>query len=168
MARDRQPPSSCRTIASRQQTAASMRPARQSMASTRKYSKVRRRSRPCCTRSNRRASFASFHLPDAWRIDGKMREIGVPVLRDLQPRRYPDPLMIHDVVEKPHQRRRAPGTSDDAAVQAHRHHLGRGLAFGVKNVKTVLHIRAKLVAAAEPLRVDKAHVVGIEAVGNNQ
>ena len=52
-------------------------------------------------------------------------EIGVPVLRDLQPRRHPDPVMACDVIEKAHQRRRPARPADDPAMQAHRHHLRR-------------------------------------------
>src|ERR1700722_5234486 len=107
-------------------------------------------------------------LSDLARVGGKMREIGVPVLRDLQPRRHPDAVVSPDVVEKAHQGRGAAGTSDDPAMQADRHHLRRGRAFGIEHVETILEIGEELIAAAEPLRIDEAHVVGIEAVGNDQ
>ena len=97
-----------------------------------------------------------------------MRQIGVPVLRDLQPRRHPDALVLADVVEKAHQRSRAAWTADDPAMQTNGHHLGRGLAFGVEHVKTVLEVSEELLAAAKALRVDKAHVVGVERIGNDQ
>src|ERR1700730_11468986 len=170
MVHDRRRLSWRRTAASRRRTAARMRPYRRSMASVRKYWQVVRQSRPCWMRSNRTAIFATFpsSRSDIERVGGEMGKIFVPVLSDLQPRRHPDALMLHDIVEKPHQRGRAPGTSGDAAVQAHRHHLGRGLAFGVQHVETVLQIREKLIAAAKSLRVDKTHVVGIETVANNQ
>src|SRR5258708_38463671 len=101
-------------------------------------------------------------------VGGEMRKIGVPVVGDLKARRYPDALMIHDVIEKPHQRSRAPRPPEHPAMQAYRHHLRRCFAFGIQNVETVLEIAKELVAAAEPLRIDEAHVVGIEAVGNDQ
>src|SRR5260370_13895441 len=156
MAPDRAPPSSPRTPASRRRTVAAKRPARQSRVNTQKYSQARRQNRPGCMHSNRRALFASFDpdLPYSGRIDGKMGEVGVPVLRDLQPGRHPHPLMLQDVVEKPQQRGRAAGTSDHAAMQADRHHLGRSLAFGIKHVETILTISAELIPAAKTLRVD--------------
>src|SRR5258705_833463 len=138
-----------------------MPPARRSTANTRKYSKARRRSRPCCTHSDRRAGFAALRSlrSDIERVGGEIRKVSVPMVRDLQPRRHPGSLMIHDVVEKPHQRGRAARTADNATMQAHRHHLGRRLAFGVQHVKTVLEVGEELIAATEPLRVDEAHIV---------
>src|SRR5216684_8911006 len=147
-----------------------MPPARRSMASTRKRSQGLRRNRPRCRRSNRKAVFATCRpsLSDIKRTGGEIRKIGVPMLRDLQPCRHPDSLMTHDVIKKPPERRRAARTADHAAMQAYRHHLRRRLAFGIEHVEAVLEIGEELIAAAEPLRVDEAHVVGIETVGNNQ
>src|SRR5580704_16227770 len=112
---------------------AAMRPVRRSTASIRKCSQALRRNPACCSHSARRAFLAAYRpdLSDAWRIDGKMREMGVPVLGDLQPRRHPDALMFGNVIEKPHQGGRASGTANHAAMQAYRHHLRRSLAFGV-------------------------------------
>src|SRR4051794_40742186 len=101
-------------------------------------------------------------------VVGEMAEIGLPVLRDLQPRRHPDALVLSDVVEKALQGRGTAGPADHPAMQADRHHFRRGLALGVEDVKTVLEIGEELLAAAEPLRVDKTHVVGIERIGNDQ
>src|SRR5260370_22060956 len=80
-------------------------------------------------------------LPDISGICGEMRQIGMPVLRDLQPRRHPDPYMAHDVVEKPPQRRRAARTSDHATVQADRHHPGRRLPFAIEHIQPLLQLR---------------------------
>ena len=60
--------------------------------------------------------------------------------------RHPDPLVLSDVVEKPYQRRSAAGTADDPAMQADRHHLRRGFAFPVKDVKAVLEIGEEFIA----------------------
>src|SRR3954470_5334429 len=95
---------------------------------------------------------------------GEMRQIGVPMLRDLQPRRHPNPLMLSDVIEKPHQRGGAAGTADDPAMQPHRHHLRRGLALAIKGIKAILEVGEEFIAAAKALRVDKAHVVGVERI----
>src|ERR1700687_3079785 len=105
MAHKRARLSSHRTIASRRRTAARMRHARQSTANIRKYSPARRRSRPCCMRSDRRAFSETFRpsRSDIERVGGEMRKIGVPVLRDLKTRRHPEALMIDDGIEKPHQ-----------------------------------------------------------------
>src|SRR5258708_35830899 len=129
------------------------------MASTQRYLRAPRQNRPCCRRSDRKGIAGTFcrSLSDIERVGGKVRQISVPVLRDLQPRRYPDLFMGHDVVEKPHQRRSTARPADDAAMQAHRHHLWRGFALRIQHVKTVLEIGEKLVAAAKTLRVDKTH-----------
>src|SRR5882672_959071 len=144
-----------------------MPPARRSMASTRRHLRALRQNRPCCMRSSRKAFFATFRpsLSDVERVGSEMRKIGVPMLRDLQPRRHPYLLVTRDVIKEPHQRRRAAWTANHAAMQADRHHLGRRLAFGIEYVEAVLEIGEELIAAAEPLRVDEAHVIGIETVG---
>src|SRR5580692_7006377 len=97
-----------------------------------------------------------------------MRQIVVPVPRDLQSGRDPDAIVAFDVIEKAQQRRRAAGTADEPAMQADRHHLRRSLAFGIEQIETVLEIAIELLAVAEPLRIDEAHVVEIEAVRNDQ
>src|SRR6266702_6086171 len=102
-------------------------------------------------------SIFDIDLSDVEGVLGEMFQIGVPVIGDLKPRRHPDPLMLHDVIEKAHQRRGAAGTADQPAMKADRHHLRRGLALGIEHVKTVLQVGEELVAAAEPLRVHKAH-----------
>src|ERR1700731_3503870 len=49
-------------------------------------------------------------------------------------------------------------------------HVGtrRSVAFGMQHVKAVLEIGEEFIAAPKTQRIDKTHVVGIEAVGNDQ
>src|SRR3981081_3220539 len=101
-------------------------------------------------------------LPEAWRICSKVREVGVPVLRDLQAGRHPHALMIHDVVEKSHQRSRAARAADDSAMQANRHHLGRRLAFSIQYVETVFEVGEELRAATQTLGVEQPHTRGTQ------
>src|SRR6266700_547289 len=68
-------------------------------------------------------------LPDLKCIGGKMRMLVVPMLRDLEPRRHPDALVLVDIVQEADQPRRAAGPAGETAVQADRHHLRRALAF---------------------------------------
>ena len=82
--------------------------------------------------------------------------------------RDPDPVDACDVVEKTRERGGAAGPAGQPAVQADRHHLRRALAFGVEHVEAVAQIGEEVVAGGEALRVDEAHVVGVERVGNDQ
>ena len=107
-------------------------------------------------------------ITDIVRIGGKMQQVGMPVLGDLQPCRHPDAVVLADVVEEAHQGRSAAGPADQAAMQADRHHLRRRRAFLIEHVKTVLEIGEEFLAAAKALRGDKAHVVGVERVGDDE
>jgi hypothetical protein len=53
-------------------------------------------------------------------------------------------------------------------MQADRHHLRRRRAFGIEHVKTVLQIGEELLPAAKALRIDEAHVVGIERIRDDE
>src|SRR3954469_3502733 len=97
----------------------------------------------------------------------KMRVLVVPMLRDLEPRRHPDALVLAYVVEEADQPRGAAGPAGETAVQPHRHHLRGGLAFGIEHVEGVLQIRVELLAFGKTLRVDEAHVVGIKRIGDD-
>src|ERR1700742_193151 len=97
-----------------------------------------------------------------------MSKIGVPMLRDLQPCRYPHPVVFCDVVKKAHQGGCAARPAYDSAVQSDRHHLGRYLSLGVENVKAILQICKKLVAATKALCVDETHIIGVEGVRYDQ
>src|SRR5271165_5059304 len=165
MAHDPPPPSWHRTAARSRQRAGTTRPARQSTANIRRYWKAARRSRFCWRRSIPKASFATCGvLTNPRRAFGKMREILLPMLGDIEPRRHPDALVLLDIIEEAHQGCGATGAADDPAVQPDRHHLRLCLAFGIQHVKTVLQIGEELVAPAEALRIDEAHVVGIERI----
>ena len=58
---------------------------------------------------------------------------------------------------------------DDPAMQTDRHHLRRRFAFGIEHLETVLEIAKELIASAEPLRIDEAHVEvpGISGFGHH-
>src|SRR4051812_31234220 len=101
---------------------------------------------------------------DLERVCSKMRVLVVPMLRDLEPRRHPDALVLAYVVEEADQPRGAAGPAGETAVQPHRHHLRGGLAFGIEHVEGVLQIRVELLAFGKTLRVDEAHVVGIKRI----
>ena len=73
----------------------------------------------------------------------------VPVLRDLQPRRHPDALMLADVIQEAHQPRGTAGAAGEAAVQPHRHHLRRRLPFRIEHVEGVFQIGEELLALGE-------------------
>src|SRR6266700_288079 len=106
--------------------------------------------------------------PDLERIGRKMRMLVVPVLRDLQPRRHPDTLVLADIIQETDQARGAAGPAGETAVQSHRHHLRRRLPFGIEHVECILEISEKLLAFGKALRIDKAHVVSIKRIGNNE
>src|SRR5438445_10687850 len=72
-------------------------------------------------------------LPDLERIGGKMRMLVVPVLRDLEPRRHPDALVLADVIQEADQARSAAGPAGETAMQADRHHLRRSFTFGIQH-----------------------------------
>ena len=91
-----------------------------------------------------------------------------PVPGDVDAPRDPDLLVRRDVIEETRQRRGAPGTADEPAMQADRHHLRRGLAFRIERVESVLQIGEELVAGIEALRRGEAHVVGVERIGHDQ
>src|ERR1700730_2328633 len=44
----------------------------------------------------------------------------------------------------------------------------RSVSFGIQHVKAFLEIGEEFIAAPKPLRIEKTHVVGIEAAGNDQ
>ena len=60
-----------------------------------------------------------------------------PVTGDVGAGRDPDPVMLLDVVQETLQAGETPRPADQAAMQADRHHLRRGLAFGVEHVEGI-------------------------------
>src|ERR1700704_3333672 len=96
---------------------------------------------------------------------GQCPMLAMPMPRDIEPCRDPHPVARGSIVEKAHERRGASGPSDQPAMQPDRHHLGRILAFGIEHVEGILEIVEELVAAAETLRIDEPHVIGIERIG---
>src|SRR3954465_7544307 len=82
--------------------------------------------------------------PDLECIGRKMRMLVVPVLRDLEPRRHPDALVLADIIEEADQPRGAAGPAGKTAMQSHRHHLRRALALGIEHVEGVLQIGEEL------------------------
>ena len=62
-----------------------------------------------------------------------------------------------------------PGLPIKSAMQAHAHHLGRAFpAFLIEAIETVLEILEEMFAGVEALRRCKAHVIGIERVGDDE
>src|SRR4051812_39103484 len=90
-----------------------------------------------------------------------------PVARDVDAPRDPDLLAAH-ILEKALERREAPGTADEPAVQAHRHHARRAVAFLVEDVEGVFEISVELLARVESLRGGKAHVVRVQGIGHDE
>ena len=74
------------------------------------------------------------------------------MLGDIDPPRDPDVLMGGDMVEEAGQRRDPSRPPDEAAMQAHRHHLRRGLALRVERVERVAQVGEEVVAGVEPWR----------------
>ena len=58
-----------------------------------------------------------------------------PVAGDVDAPRHPDPLMRRDVIEEARERRGAARAADEAAMEADRHHLRRGLALRIERVE---------------------------------
>ena len=91
------------------------------------------------------------HLGGPLARRGRMRFS--PMLGDLQPRGEPHAVMAARVIEKALERLRPPRPPHEAAMQPHRHHLGRALdALFVEAVEAVLEIAEELVARVEALR----------------
>ena len=53
-------------------------------------------------------------------------------------------------------------------MQTDRHHFGGPPAFGPEHVEGIPQIREELIAVTEALRIDEAHVIGIERIGDDQ
>ncbi len=93
----------------------------------------------------------------------------LPVAGDVDAARQPHLVVALDVVDEALQRRHTPGTADQAAMQADRHHLGlAGLALGVERVEGVLQVGEELLAFGEAGLDGEAHVVGVERVGDDE
>ena len=90
------------------------------------------------------------------------------MLGDVEAGRDPHAVMPGEVVEEADERRRATRPPDQPAVQAHRHHPRRAFAFRVEQVKGVAQVGEEVVALAEALRNDEAHVVGIERIRDQE
>ena len=58
-----------------------------------------------------------------------------PVPGDVDAPGDPDTLVGSDVIEEAGERRGAPGTADETAMEADRQHLRRGLALRIKRVE---------------------------------
>ena len=91
-----------------------------------------------------------------------------PMERDVDAAGHPDPVVALRIVEEAGERRGAPRPAGEAAVQADRHHLGlTRRTFGVEEIKGVLEIGVKLIPRVETLRRRKAHIVGVERIGDD-
>ena len=93
----------------------------------------------------------------------------MPVPRDVDAARDPNLVVRLHVVDELRQPHGPAGPPDEAAVQPHRHHLrAAAAAFLVKAVEAVLEILEEVLAGVEALRRCKAHVVGVERVGDDE
>src|SRR5260221_14601163 len=93
----------------------------------------------------------------------------VPVARYIDAPRHPDLVMALRVIEESLKCPSAAGPSDQAAMQADGHHLGRPTpSFLIEAIECVLEIGEELIAAVEALRRRKTHVVVVECVGNDE
>ena len=91
-----------------------------------------------------------------------------PVARDIDPPCQPDAVVPLHMVEELHQPGKPRRPADKPAMQPHRQHFRRRLAFGIERVESVDQIGGELVAGMEPLRRREAHVVGVERIGDDQ
>src|SRR5262245_52888243 len=93
----------------------------------------------------------------------------VPVPGDIDAARYPYFVVARNVIQEALERQSAARPSDQSAMQAYRHHLGRAEpSLFIEAIEAVPEIGQELVAAVEALRCRKAHVVGIERIGNDE
>ena len=92
-----------------------------------------------------------------------------PVVGNVDAACDPDTFEPRDVIEETAKGRDATGASDQPAMQADGHHLGRTTrAFFVERVETVLQVGFELVARVKALGRGKAHVVGVQCVGDHK
>ena len=57
---------------------------------------------------------------------------------------------------------------DKTAMQPYRHHLWGGIALGIQRIECINQIGGKLVPGMKALCRGKAHVVGVQRIGDNQ
>src|SRR5262245_10432078 len=91
-----------------------------------------------------------------------------PMLRDIAPGRDEDALKARNVIEKAREACGAAGPAGETAVQPDRHHLRRALALGIEEIERIPQIHKEVVSMDEALRIDEAHVVGVEAVRDDE
>ncbi len=92
----------------------------------------------------------------------------MPVTGDVHPAAEPHLLVTLDVFEEALERGQARRAADQAAVQAYGKHLRRFGTFGVEHIEGVLQVLEEVVALVEALHLGKAHVVGVQGVGDHQ
>src|SRR4026209_2846720 len=102
------------------------------------------------------------------RVNGSfMGMVLQPVARDVDAACDPDLLAAHGL-EKTLERCKAPRAAGEPAMQAHRHHARRTVAFVVEHVECVLEIGVELVAGIEALGGGQAHGVSVQGVGYDE
>src|SRR5215213_7178641 len=97
------------------------------------------------------------------------REMLMPVARDINAAGDPDLLVAQKIGDEALQGGSATRPSGQTAMKADRHHLRRAsCTFREEQVEGVLEISEKLIARIEALGGGKAHVIGIERVGDDE
>ncbi len=80
----------------------------------------------------------------------------------------PHPLMAGDILQEPAQGGAASWPASQSGVQPDGHHLRLAGPFGIQDVETVLQVGKKILPGSEAGRTHETHVVGIEAVGDDE
>src|SRR5688500_1108426 len=93
----------------------------------------------------------------------------VPVPGNVDAARHPYFVVPRNVIEEALERQSASRPPDEAAMETHRHHLGRAEpSLFIEAIEAVPQIGQELIPAVEALRSSEAHVIGIEGVGDDE
>jgi hypothetical protein len=84
------------------------------------------------------------------------------MMSDIDAPADPDISITAHIVEKASECGGAAWSTDKAAMQPNRHHLGRGFAFQIERIEAILEIGIELITRVEALASRETHVVDIE------
>ena len=82
-----------------------------------------------------------------------------PMACDIDAPADPDLVVLLDMIDKSLEGTNSPGSADQPAMQANRHHSWDSGALIIERIETVTQISEKLIARVKSLRRCKTHVV---------
>jgi len=91
-----------------------------------------------------------------------------PVVGDVDPPCDPGVAPVGNMPEDPVEGADAAGSPDHPQVKADRHHLRRVRPLAMQPVEGIDHIGGEIGGAAEPVGMEKLHVVGVERIRQYQ